>query len=155
MTRNLFPSDMTSKVCFKCGETKPIEEYYKHPRMADGHLGKCIECTRKDVAEYQRGKGHERICALKKAYAKTEGRKAQMAQFQRKYYQQNPDRWRAKIALQWARRRGLLVPPDSCPACGGGGRLHAHHNDYSKPLEVEWLCEHCHRELRHRTYEYA
>ena len=37
------------KKCFKCGEIKPISAFYKHNRMADGHLGKCKFCTRKDT----------------------------------------------------------------------------------------------------------
>lgn len=40
---------MKTKKCFKCGETKLIDKFYKHPRMLDGHLGKCAECTKKDV----------------------------------------------------------------------------------------------------------
>ena len=36
------------KACFKCMETLPISEFYVHPRMGDGHLGKCKSCTRKD-----------------------------------------------------------------------------------------------------------
>ena len=38
------------KDCFKCGEVKPLSEYYKHKAMGDGHLGKCKLCTKKDTA---------------------------------------------------------------------------------------------------------
>lgn len=40
-----------TKTCFKCGRTLPITEFYKHKQMADGHLNKCKDCTRKDVRE--------------------------------------------------------------------------------------------------------
>lgn len=38
-----------------------------------------------------------------------------------------------------------LVKPKCCERCGKEKRLDAHHRDYSKPLEVEWLCRLCHR----------
>lgn len=34
------------KTCFKCGASKARSEFYKHPKMADGLLGKCKSCTR-------------------------------------------------------------------------------------------------------------
>jgi len=37
------------KICFKCGELKSLDDYYKHSKMGDGHLNKCKECTKKDA----------------------------------------------------------------------------------------------------------
>lgn len=37
------------KICFKCGKTKSLEDFYKHPQMSDGHVNKCKECNKLDV----------------------------------------------------------------------------------------------------------
>lgn len=37
------------KPCIRCGEQKPLPDYYKHPMMADGHLNKCKPCCREQA----------------------------------------------------------------------------------------------------------
>lgn len=62
---------------------------------------------------------------------------------------------RAHTAVQMAINSGALVRPSQCQACGRDGlKIHGHHRDYSKPLDVEWLCPKCHgaahRAMRNR-----
>lgn len=38
---------MEEKVCIECKETKPLDEYYKHPKTKDGRLTKCKVCCRR------------------------------------------------------------------------------------------------------------
>lgn len=43
-----------------------------------------------------------------------------------------------------ALRSGALVPAERCERCGEVAKTGGHHEDYSKPLEVTWLCGPCH-----------
>lgn len=60
---------------------------------------------------------------------------------------------RAQASLRNAVAAGAIVKPDHCSKCGLVPELlrsiQAHHRDYSKPLEVVWLCSSCHG-LQHR-----
>ena len=40
---------MVTKKCFKCGEFKFINDFYKHKGMSDGYLNKCKTCSKKDT----------------------------------------------------------------------------------------------------------
>lgn len=44
-------------------------------------------------------------------------------------------------------KRKVLIKPTKCSCCGEEKELQAHHEDYSKPLEIIWLCAKCHSAL--------
>jgi hypothetical protein len=60
-----------------------------------------------------------------------------------------PDQYFAKSAVNNALRDKRITKPDHCEICASTDRIHGHHHDYSKPLDVWWLCDHCHK-LIHR-----
>lgn len=64
----------------------------------------------------------------------------------RKYALTHPERASAKRAVMTEVRSGRLVR-QPCEICGAAAQ--AHHDDYSKPLDVIWLCPNHHGE-RHR-----
>lgn len=52
----------------------------------------------------------------------------------------NLEKYRAHLAVETALRRGELMKLP-CEVCGTeDGRIDAHHDDYSEPLKVRWLC---------------
>jgi hypothetical protein len=57
----------------------------------------------------------------------------------KKYRRDNPDKCCAHRVVRYALKKGRLdkLP---CEVCGSTVMVHAHHEDYSKPLDVKWLC---------------
>ena len=67
-------------------------------------------------------------------------RTAQSARYTARY----PERCRANGRVQYALQTGKLRKPTYCEICGRKTKLHAHHEDYDKPLDVIWVCWLCH-----------
>lgn len=120
------------KTCFKCGQYLPLDRFYKHKGMADGHLNKCIECARKDAINH-RDLNIDRI----RDYDRKRGNR-QTIDYTREYRKRNTNKYRATLMVNNAIRDKKLFR-EPCQICGAE-KAHAHHDDYLKPLNVRWLC---------------
>ena len=60
--------------------------------------------------------------------------------------QRYPDRIKAREAAAWAVRSGN-IPRRACEICRDQN-VQLHHDDYSRPLEIRFLCSRHHREIR-------
>ena len=139
------PSDPPAeKACFRCKAVKPLTEYYAHPQMGDGHLGKCKECTKVDVKARYALTIEERHAYEARRNATPE-RKKQLLESNKRRKLAHPEKARARNAVVNAVRDGRLARLP-CEVCGDL-RVEGHHEDYSKPLDVRWLCFTHHREV--------
>ena len=67
------------------------------------------------------------------------------------YARQYPDRAQAHSLATTAVSNGTLTKPSACQQCGHVRRLDAHHDDYTQPLTVRWLCRACHTHVHPKT----
>ncbi len=124
------------KKCFKCGEEKDLSDFYKHGQMADGHLNKCKDCVKQDVRQHR--KVNESVREYdRQRYRNDPARRERGQRNASAWNKKHPERYRAHNAVNNAVRDGKLTK-EPCEVCGG--KAHAHHDDYSKPLDVRWLC---------------
>jgi hypothetical protein len=147
----------TCKRCTVCAEEKPLDAFHQSRGMKDGHLNQCKECVR----AYKRAWNKRNRASLNAAQKRFRERNPDA----KRYYERHPDKKRehrqawaadhpekikAHSAVQRAVRAGTLVKPNECERCTRSfdpHLLHGHHEDYSKRLEVEWLCAYCHNQL--------
>lgn len=127
--------DMTKesyKKCRGCGEERPLNGFYKHPKMSDGHLNKCKPCVRERVNNHRRD-NIERY----RAYDRRRG-----------FRVYDPDKVVARRKVRDALKSGVLTK-HPCVVCGDN-KSEAHHHDYNKPIDVIWLCKTHHAKLHRK-----
>lgn len=136
------------KTCFKCKAPKSLDEFYRHPQMGDGYLGKCKECTRADTLRRSQEKP-DYIRAYEQKRRDLPHRIALRKRVSTAWL--SSEKTRAHNAVRRALIKGTLTRL-SCEMCGSP-KSHAHHDDYSQPLAVIWLCP-THHKARHAFLRY-
>lgn len=131
---------MNTKICSKCNKELPIDLFYRQVRNTDGHQGKCKSCTIIATAANPNAKLNDRRREL------TSKRKAWKKNYLRLLRKKYPQRDKARALINRMVRSGKLVR-QKCVVVGCDKVGEAHHQDYSKPLSVIWLCRFHHMEL--------
>ena len=150
------------KVCRECNVEKDLSEFYKHDRMADGHLNKCKSCVKTRVHKH-RDANIEKIKAFDKArstlphriqarkeYAQTIAGKESKRKAMKAYFERFPMIRASHNLVSNAIRDGRMKRQFDCSVCESKEKIEAHHDDYTKPFDVRWLCEKCHKNW-HKT----
>jgi hypothetical protein len=115
----------------------------------DGVKNKCRSCCKKESRDHTRNNrasrnAYRRLLAKNPEFREAKNRK------NREYRKANRTKNEARRKLYRAVNSGKLIrlPCESCAE----PKSQAHHDDYSKPLDVRWLCASCHGKV-HRQYD--
>ena len=128
------------KICGRCNVRKENNYFFKDSSRKSGLTPRCKDC----IKEY-RNLPHVRSMynSWSRSYNKTENGK--------RLKSKNWD----KVKLQGRDYVYFLVrklEKKPCEKCGTSKYVHAHHDDYSKPLDVLWLCP-LHHKQRHKELD--
>ncbi len=158
------PTVCAVKTCTLCKSPKPLTEYglqksrngKRYPRAL------CKQCCvdrarewalanpdkRRAIWRRHAEQNRETYAANNRAYYRRH-RDRRMATMQA-YWAANPEKLAARHAVAYAIQTGALLRKP-CEECGSIKTVHAHHADYSKPLDVKWLCSKCHGKEHRRA----
>lgn len=125
---------ITEKRCCGCRKIKPPILFYESDYHKDGFSPSCKDCRKQYESDRRQEKKKELNLKRKETIIK------------------DPIKHNARRGLEMAVRNGTIIKPPCCSSCERSTQkdlLHGHHEDYSKPLEVDWFCPRCHG-IRHR-----
>ena len=134
--RKFFPG--MARPCAKCSsEITVTAQMCKYGKYV------CRPCQSKASVEWAKQNREKKRSANNAYHAR---RSADRADATRAYRERHPLKRVAHQAVQTAIRNGSIVR-QPCERCGRPD-AHAHHDDYTQPLSVNWLC-HSHHMERH------
>lgn len=92
----------------------------------------------------------ERVRELKRNHKKKNYEKTKAGHYA--YWAKNPEKKKAVQMVNNRINKGTMTKPDKCELCAKKAKVEGHHEDYSKPLDVLWLCKSCHTKIHRGTY---
>lgn len=118
-----------NKKCQRCGSKKG--RLIINSRRGNSISWMCRKCNTKRLRKYR---------ATPKGKLAT--RQAVYRSIKKLWYKQ-----KARLKLNMAINKGLIVRPKTCSNCLKRKKIEAHHPNYSLPYAVIWLCRSCHADL--------
>jgi len=127
------------KTCTNCNRTLDFANFWKSKLGKFGLSSQCRHCHKAKHAEWRKQNLEKRADYLK---AWRQANPEHYIKLIRQSESRHPVKLKARAQVKRAKKKGILIP-SPCEECGNT-KVEAHHDDYSKPLEVRWLCKRCH-----------
>lgn len=137
------------KKCSQCFRELELKMFKKRTKSKDGLKACCRDCHRGYDRRYQSSEKYKKTeSEYRRLYRLTpKGKEVASGQMTKRVTKRDIKRL-AREKLHTEVRCGR-VQRGSCVVCGEP-KAHGHHEDYTKPLEVIWLCRVHHEETHNK-----
>ena len=140
------------KRCRICLQIKDISFFYERKNcLSNPYRNECKKCSNLNMIRHRKESEPYRIKSRIWAsnYMKTRRKeKGFSTRASNIYRKENPEKVRAHEKIRSAMKNGT-IKRQPCEICGKIKFIHAHHPDYSKPLDVKWLCPIHHMQIHY------
>ena len=120
----------------KCHEHRPIIMFLADPRPGDGWSDWCAICVSNKTSVKRNRKYRDRSRDKSRDKKRTR-------EDNRMLYVKNREKILVREKAHYALSMGKITPPTCCEICQGSFDA-MHHEDYTRPLYVWFLCDECH-----------
>ena len=124
------------KRCQKCKGTKDLFVNSKN-KLKSGEISFSYMCTKCNTDRFRK---------LRKRKSYQENLYKAVYKSIEKY----KEKQNSRLKLNEAIKKGFITRPEKCYNCEKIGKVEGHHDDYSKPYDVVWLCKRCHNTLHRK-----
>ena len=129
---------VVARVCTKCGVRKNLSKFNKNSGFLYGVAPSCKICYS------QIDKARKKVLRTTDDYKNYHNKKSKA------WSKANKEKTYAHNKVSFAIKSGKLVRALKCEDCLLERKTYGHHEDYSKPLKVNWLCVDCHEKRHHK-----
>ena len=122
--------EMIGKRCSRCNEIKSLFSFYLDKRSKDGLMSACKSCRYETLRKW-RDSYPEKYREISRKNGKKIGKISSIHSY-----------------ISYHTIKGNIIRPSVCSLCNKENKdIHAHHNDYSRKLDVVWVCRLCHKKI--------
>jgi len=160
--------------CNKCQTEKDINLFYRRKDTRTGRTTKCKECCRATMREYHQ-KNKEKRNAEKKIWYQNNRefankqvmrwrknnphkvreynmKNSNYYKYKATWHQRHPEAWYCWKEYKRALKDGVVKRGDGCAICNQVCYTEAYHKDFSKPMDILWLCKRCYCHIAKELY---
>jgi hypothetical protein len=151
--------------CSRCKQEKDEDDFYSNRSSPTGRSQWCRRCFNEYMKKRRAENPGMKSAEGKKYRLKYPGRStinnkkylkshpAKRREKKKRYKLRHPEKDKAREAIHRAVRYNKIDKPKTCSMLSAEckGKIDGHHSDYSKPLDVIWVCDYHHKKL-HRLH---